>query len=53
MVGSACRACLLPLVVDYLGYEEKACHTVSVARDVEGHAPYEELYAMMRPAQKQ
>ena len=37
----------------HLGYEEKACETVSVERDVAGHAPFEELYAMLRPAQKQ
>ena len=37
----------------HLGYEEKACETVSVDRDVAGHAPFEEFYAMLRPAQKQ
>ena len=36
-------------VYAHLGYEEQAVYTVSVAGDEAEHAPFGELYAMVRP----
>ena len=32
------------------GYEEKECFTVGIPNDDDGHAPFSEFYAMVRPA---
>ena len=36
-------------VYAHLGYEEKAVYTVAIAGDEAEHAPFGELYAMVRP----
>ena len=36
-------------VYAHLGYEEQAVYTVSIAGDEAEHAPFGELYAMVRP----